>query len=70
MAGKKQSAGAIRFVADFDHVEVGRTVAYKAGDVVEAPSAELIAAAGAKAEPVVEERAEEPSEPAKPDDGD
>lgn len=49
MGGRKKPTGAIRFVADFDHVEVGRTVAYKAGHVVEEPGEDLIAAAGAKA---------------------
>lgn len=53
------AAGAIRFVEDFDHVQTGRTVAYKAGHVVEAPDEALITAAGAKAEPVSGGRPEE-----------
>lgn len=40
---------AIQFLEDFDHVEVGKTVAYKAGNIVREPSDELVAAAGAKA---------------------
>lgn len=50
MPRAKAAPPAIRFTADFDHVEVGRTVAYKAGHVVEEPDAALVAAAGGKAE--------------------
>lgn len=54
---RKEATPAIRFKADFNHVTVARTVAYKAGDVVEKPSAELLEAAGDKAEPHVPEAA-------------
>lgn len=54
MAGqrKAEAPSAIRFKADFDHVEVGRTVAYKKGHVVEKPTQALLEAAGDRVEPV------------------
>lgn len=45
-------APAIRFTADFDHVEVGRTVAYKAGHEVAKPSQALLDAAAGRFEDV------------------
>jgi hypothetical protein len=46
---------AMQFVADFDHVTGNRTVAYKAGTIMRGPSAELVAAAGARAVPYADE---------------
>jgi hypothetical protein len=63
MGARKPSGAAIQFVEPFDHVTVGRTVAYNVGDVVEAPGEELVAAAGGRAVPVAA------PEPEKPDDG-
>jgi len=54
MGGRRKESGAIQFASDFDHVEVARTVAYKAGDIVAEPSAELLAAAGERVAPFVE----------------
>lgn len=48
---------AIRFTADFDHVGVGRTVAYKAGHVVEKPGQALLDAAAGRFEDVAPEPA-------------
>lgn len=52
---RKDSAGAIRFTTDFNHVEVGRTVAYKTGHVVRKPSQALVEAAAGKIEDHVPE---------------
>lgn len=54
---RAQQQPAIRFTADFDHVEVGRTVAYKAGHVVEKPTQALLEAAAGKFEEVPPESA-------------
>lgn len=48
---KAAPQGPIRFVENFNHILGERTVAYKAGMVVQEPSKELRLAAGAKAAP-------------------
>lgn len=53
--GARKASGAIRFVQDFDYREPGKTTAYKVGHVVEKPTAELLEAAGDRAEAVTEE---------------
>lgn len=45
---KATAPAAIRFTADFDHVEVGRTVAYRVGHVVEKPAQALLDAAAGR----------------------
>lgn len=47
---KAEAPKTIRFTADFDHVEVGRTVAYKVGHVVEKPAQALLDAAAGRFE--------------------
>lgn len=55
-ARKADVAQAIQFVEPFDHhVSVMQTVSYRPGDVVQKPSAQMVAAAGARAVPHAEE---------------